>query len=395
MVTSLGTIRPLGALLAVALVAGLTAAPPAGAQIAVSSNDNKVVLVDGVTTGVASAPADTATILDLSVSPPKVLAEIEVPGSVVGPPFSVAITPDEGLALVTSSTKLDPADPKKQLPDNKLTVIDLKASPPAIIARLEAGKGAAGVSINRQGTLALVANRAEGTVSVFSISGKTVTPVEVVKLGDEKSGPCHVAITPDGRMALVTRDGDHMISVLSISGTKVEHAKRDITAGVRPYGIDINAAGTLAVAANMSRSAGDSDSLSVIDLQANPARVVATVGVPQSPEGLLFSPDGKLLAVAAMDGSNKPRNSPFFGAVGKLLLFRVDSATLTKVAEAPIGRWSQGVAFSADGKTLLVQNMVEKEIWVFAVDGTALRDTGQRIKVNGGPAAIRIADKPR
>lgn len=30
---------------------------------------------------------------------------------------------------------------------------------------------------------------------------------------------------------------------------------------------------------------------------------------------------------------------------------------------------------------------------VFEWNGTALRDTGQRVKVNGGPAAIRIADK--
>ena len=47
------------------------------------------------------------------------------------------------------------------------------------------------------------------------------------------------------------------------------------------------------------------------------------------------------------------------------------------------------------GQTLLVQNMVEREIWVFRVDGTELRDTGHRIKVNGGPAAIRIADTSR
>ena len=47
------------------------------------------------------------------------------------------------------------------------------------------------------------------------------------------------------------------------------------------------------------------------------------------------------------------------------------------------------------GQTLLAQNMVEREIWVFRVDGTALRDTGHRIKVNGGPAAIRIADTSR
>ncbi len=46
--------------------------------------------------------------------------------------------------------------------------------------------------INRQGTLALVANRAEGTVSVFTIQGKTVAPAGVVRIADDKSGPSHV-----------------------------------------------------------------------------------------------------------------------------------------------------------------------------------------------------------
>src|SRR5205807_2292041 len=81
----------------------------------------------------------------------------------------------------------------------------------------------AGVSINRAGTLALVANRSEGTVSVFSIAGHTLTPVGKISLGDDKSGPSHVAIAPDGKTALVTRDNDHKISVLSIDGTKVEY----------------------------------------------------------------------------------------------------------------------------------------------------------------------------
>jgi sugar lactone lactonase YvrE len=63
------------------------------------------------------------------------------------------------------------------------------------------------------------------------------------------------------------------------------------------------------------------------------------------------------------------------------------------VAEARIGRWSQGAAFSPDGKTLLVGNMIEKDYWVFQWDSTTLRDTGQRIKMSGGPAAIRTADK--
>src|SRR5207237_7050052 len=93
------------------------------------------------------------------------MAEIEAPTSVVGPPLSVAITPDESLALVTAAMKIDPHDATKQVPDNRLSVLDLQASPPAVIATVETGQGPAGLSINRLGTLALVANRSEGTVS--------------------------------------------------------------------------------------------------------------------------------------------------------------------------------------------------------------------------------------
>jgi len=66
----------------------------------------------------------------------------------------------------------------------------------------------------------LVANRGDGTISIFGISGKTVTPIGKVTLGDDKIGVSHVAISRDGKTALATRDGDHMISVLSIDGTK-------------------------------------------------------------------------------------------------------------------------------------------------------------------------------
>jgi hypothetical protein len=51
------------------------------------------------------------------------------------------------------------------------------------------------------------------------------------------------------------------------------------------------------------------------------------------------------------------------------------------------------MAFSADGRTILVQNMVEKEIWVFQWDGATLKDTRHRIKTNGGPCGIRTAVK--
>ena len=370
----------------------LVLAAAANAQLAVTSNDNKVMLDNGTVKVVQNPAPDTVTVIDLKASPPRVLGEIAAPGSVVGPPFSVALTPDENLALVGSSSKIDPNDPTKTAPDTRISVIDLKASPPAVIATLEAGKSAAGISVNRQGTLALVANRSEGTVSVFSISGKTVTPVGKVTIADEKSGTSHAAFTPDGKMALVTRDGDHKISVLKIDGTNVEYTKRDINAGLRPYGIDVSSRGDFAAVANIGVGQGDADTVSLIDVRTTPPRVVETVSVGQTPEGIKVSPDGRYVAVVVMNGSNKPKESPFYADNGKLVILRAANMRLTKVAEAPIGHWSQGAAFSPDGRTILVGNMVEKDVQVFTFDGRALKEVG-RIKVHGGPAAVRTAEK--
>src|SRR5213593_5288750 len=380
-----GSMNPprLGAL--VNLLAVLAFVAVAQGQLLVSTNDNKVTLVNGVATTVKSPPPDTLTVIDLKAWPPKVLAELDVPGSVVGPPFSVAVSPDESLALVTANEKLDPGDPTKRIPNNTMSVVDLKAAPPRIIATLETGKAPAGVSINRAGTLALVANRGEGTVSVYTIQGKTVTPAGKVTVADEKSGTSHAAIAPDGKLALVTRDGDERISVLSIDGTKVEYTKRDVSAGLRPYGIDIASNGAFAAVANIGRGGGDADTVSLIDLKARPPRVVSTVTVGQTPEGIKISPDGSIVAVVVMNGSNKPKDSPFFADAGKLVLLRVGGMDLSRFAEAPIGHWSQGAAFSPDGKHVFVGNMVEKEIQVFSLDG-GLRDSGMRIAVKGGPA---------
>ena len=362
----------------------------AGAQLAVSANDGHTAFVNNTTVGSDNPVPDTITVLDLSVSPPKVVGEVQAPTSVVGPPQSVAITRDESIALVTASSKLDPADPKRLVPDNKVTVIDLKSSPPAVLATLEAGLGANGVSINRAGTLALVANRSEGTVSVFSIAGKTVTPAGKVQLGDAKSGPSHVAFTPDGKRALVTRDGDHKVSVLSIDGTKVEDAKRDMIAGVRPYSLDVSARGDIAINGNQGGGMGDADTVSVIDLKAEPPRVVNTISVGQSPEGVVLSPDGSYLAVNSINGSHKPKDSPFFNDFGLLKIYRVSGTELTFVAQAKVGHWGQGIAWSKDNRTLLYQATAEREIQVLSFDGQELKLTGA-IKLSAGPVGIRTA----
>jgi DNA-binding beta-propeller fold protein YncE len=361
----------------------------AAAQLAVSANDTSGPGQWYWHSGVEPAP-DTVAIIDLKPFPPKLLAEIEVPTSVVGPPLSVAITPDESLALVTAAMKIDPNDATKQAPNNQLSVIDLQASPPKVIAQLETGKGPAGLSITRTGDLALVATAPKGRCRSLVRSRSHLAQSKSAMRRREGTR----TISPDGKTALVTRDGDSLISVLSIDGTKVEYTKRDMSAGQRPYGAAISATGTMAVVANIGRGSGDADTISVIDMTAKPVRVVETITVGQTPEGIMLSPDGKLCAVIIMNGSNKPKESPFHADYGKLLLYSVEGLKLTKLSETPIGHWSQGVAFSADGQYILAQNMVEKNLMVFKVINNKLEDTGQRLQMKGGPAAIRTAEKP-
>lgn len=364
----------------------------AAAQIAVSANDNKVVNVNGTNQIIESPAPDTVTIIDLGSSPPKVIGEVKAGSSVVGVPQSVAISPDESIALVTAAVKKDPADPKKTTDDNKLAVIDLKASPPAVVQTVEVGAGPSGVSFSPDGKVVLVANRAGGTVSVLTVSGKTLTPAGTVDFGNPKSGPSHVAFLSDGKSALVTRDGDHRISVLKVDGSKVEDTKKFMSGGVRPYSLSISSKGDVAVFGNQGGGQGDTDIINVIDLKQDPPRIVDAIAVGQTPEGVGMSLDGGYVAVTVMNGSQRPKNHQAYNDHGLVKIYRVAGTKLTYVTEARVGGWGQGVVWSRDGKTLLFQTMMGKELQVLSFDGKELKVTGA-IKVSGGPAGIRTVEK--
>ena len=388
----------------------------ASAQLAVSANDGKVKLVDGVVQAVKDGK-DTITFIDLKANPPKVLATIEAPASVVGPPSSVAVSPKEDIALVTAAQKIDPADATKLVWDDKLTVIDLTplkssvgkrlldsvrrgaattATPPKVLATLTVGKGAAGVSFNKAGTLALVANRGEGTISVLTVDGNKVAVASKLDLGNDKAGPSAVSFLPDGKSALVSLDGEsaNKIIILDVDGAKVSVSKREINAGLRPYGMDVAKNGEFAVVANIGRSGGDSDTISLIDLKSLPPRVINTISVGQTPEGISLSPDGKMVAVGLANGSNKPKASPFFNENGLVKLYRIAAGKLTQTGEASVGKWCQGLAWSTNGKTLLEQCMVGEEIHILKVGSgnSGALTTAGTIKVQGGPAGIRTAE---
>jgi DNA-binding beta-propeller fold protein YncE len=371
------------------------AAVPAQAQLVASANDSKARLINGMTVIAASPPADTVTVFDFSVTPPRQVAEVEAPVSVVGPPSSVTLTPDERLVLVTANQRIDPANDTRTVPHNVLSVIDLRATPPAVVQTLETGRGPAGIAVNRAGTLALVANREAGSVSVFRIRDGRLEAVGTVEIGPAATGVSAVSFTPDGRHALVTRDGDFFIHVLAINGENVTRTNRTISAGLRPYGIGIAPDGSWAAVANIGRGGGDEDTISLISLRGDPGtwRVVHTLTVGQTPEGITVSPDGKVVAVTVMNGSNKAENSPFRGP-GLVRTYRVENMRFVPAGEGRVGTWSQGAVFNTSGRMMMVGNMVEQSLNLFSVaeDG-ALAPVGQALPLPGGSAALGSAPR--
>ena len=357
------------------------------AQIAVSSNDFKVKQENGVTSNVDNPPPDSITILDLGAQPVKVVGTISnVPGSVVGPPLSVVVTPDEALALVASSTQIDPADKTKTKPDDRVSVIDLKQK--KVLDTIRTGAGAAGISLTKDGKRAYVANRMAGSVSILAIDGNKVSLVKTIDLVPAAALLSHVAVSPDGTTGVATRNGDAKVAVVKLGPDSITE-KATLDVAPRPYAVSITPDGKYAVVGSLGDPKGNGV-LTVIDLSGAAPKIVGTADIGfESLEGAMMSNDGKWIACVAHAGSTRPKDAPQYKPNGMVVLYQFDGGKLTKASEAPIGAWSQGASFSKDGKTLAVQNMIQKNIQVFRNDNGKLTDTGQKIDVGGGAAAIR------
>jgi len=369
---------------------GLSAARAAPFMIV---GDDEKLLWDDNFKPILSLPGnDAVLILDLAdPMNPKIVGNLPLKNSVVGPPVNLAIDPTNSIALVADSINVTKdGDGLKQGPDDKVYVIDLKASPPKLINTITAGKQPSGLSINRAGTLALVANRAGKSITVLSIKGTEVKVIDTVDMGDEVS---QVVFTPDGKRALATKFSAHKVALLDVDGDKVTYNKFDLPAGLWPYNVEVAPNGQIALTSDngaAGSSDGSVDTTSVIDLEAKPPRVIDRVVVGDGPEGLAISPKGNVAVAVILAGSN---NKPayFYHRNGHLTVLRIDGKKVTKVKEIEVGGLPEAVAFTPDGRYLYVGNYLDKDISILRVNGTDITDTGKRFKLPGHPASGRMS----
>ena len=335
---------------------------------------------------------DSVLIVDLA-DPlnPKIVANLALKNSIVGPPVNLDIDSTGSIALVADSMNvIKEGDTWKQVPDDKLHVIDLKAKPPKLVETISVGKQPSGLSINPAGTLALVANREDKSISVLSIKGTQVKLIDTVAMGDSVA---HVIFTPDGKRALAVKFPVHKVALLNVEGEKVTYSKTDMPVGLWPYNVVVAPSGKIALTSdngNAGSSDGHVDTVSVIDLEAQPVRVIDRVVVGDAPEGLAISPKGDVAVAVLLAGSNN-KGAWFYNRNGRVAVLRVDGNKVTKTKEIEVGGLPEAAMFTPDGRYLFVGNYLDQDFSILEVKGTDIVDTGKRFKVPGHPASARMS----
>ncbi|MBI5261432.1 MAG: YncE family protein [Bradyrhizobium sp.] len=353
--------------------------------------DEKLVWDDDGKPVLSLPGKDQVLIVDVAdPESPKIVTSLPLKNSVIGPPVNVAIDPTGTVALVADSVDvIKEGDALKQVPDNKIYVIDMTASPPKLAATLTGGKQPSGLSFSPDGKMALVANRGDNSVSVLSVNGTDVKITDTVTLPDSVA---HVTFTPDGKRALAARFPMHKISVLDIAGDKVTYSKVDLLTGQWPYNVAVVPGGKIALTADngaAGSSDGSVDTTSVIDLEAKPPRIIDRVVVGDGPEGLAVNPKGDLAVSVILRGSNN-KKAFFYEKNGSVSVLKIDGKKVTKTQDIEVGGLPEAAMFTPDGKYLLVGNYLSKDFSILKVDGEKVTDTGKRFQVPGYPASARM-----
>lgn len=235
---------------------------------------------DGATAYVTAARDHKVSIVDTTTN--AVTTTVRVGKS----PQGVAVTPDGTKVYIVNSL------------DNSVTALNTATK--QVVTTIPVGKEPQAVVFAPDGKTAYVTNFSDNTVSVLNTATDTV--LSTVDLG-KKKGPNGIAVAPDGkRVFVVNFDGDSF-SVLDTVANPVVVSGNPVTFGLQPVKIAISADGTRAYISSVLESL-----VGVFDLTVSPITTVASISTTFEPDGVLVSPKGKRLYVAAYGRSGDGRD---------------------------------------------------------------------------------------
>lgn len=170
-----------------------------------------------------------------------------------------------------------------------LTALESQSAPPAAalgsLGDLAVGTNPSGVAVSPDGTLAMVANTGDGTVSVLDVDGP-VTLVDTITVGGE---PVGVTFTPDGAEAWVSTWSGNAVKVIDVATLSVVAT---ISAGNGSFSVTFSNDGATAYVINYN-----GQSVAVVDTA---TRVVdRTITGFSYPQTAVLSADGLTLDVLA------------------------------------------------------------------------------------------------
>lgn len=167
-------------------------------SIALSSDDQRLVVVNRESDSVSIIRVRDEDDNDVE----QLIAEIPVGKD----PRFVALSPDDKWAFVTNSG------------DGTVSVVDLKASDPAVVAEIPVGTEPRGIASTPNGKYAFVANHTSGDVTVIATEGWHV--IATVPTG---GNPMAIAISNDGD----DEDRDELVYVTRFFGELIDPARPD------------------------------------------------------------------------------------------------------------------------------------------------------------------------
>ena len=337
------------------------------ADLAVSGNDGKQVRAgDGLP--MKPTPDSVSIISYSSSSAPKVIGALGVCGTILGPPLAVTVAADYSYALATCPQKIG-ADGKNTA-DNHVNVIGLDdPTHPKLLQSVESGAGATAIAL--RGNTVLVTGVGDDSVTLFTVKDRQLTRGGAVTL-EAKAEPRAVFIAKDGKTAWALRFGDGKTTKLKIDGDKLSRVA-DFDLGVQADGGALTADGRYLIANMFGGVPGKTDKGATVMFDTKAGKTVDVQEVGALPEHVAISPDGKFAAIVVGNGSATVKNGKNYDTVfGKLVIFNIAKGKLDHVTDAALGHACQGAVWTADGKRLLVQCSVERDIRTLDFDGKAL-----------------------